>query len=68
MQVDEKKLKFFHFYMRLMDLFTNDVTFSSEIFLPFVGKGMLAGVLGDVEGVDGEWGIQLAASILGWSR
>ena len=54
--------------MRLMDLFTNDVTFSSEIFLPFVGKGMLAGVLGDVEGVDGEWGIQLAASILGWSR
>lgn len=37
--------------MRLMDLFTNYVTFSSEIFLPFVGKGILGGVLGDVDGV-----------------
>ena len=37
--------------MRLMDLFTNDVTFSSEIFLPFVGNGILGGVFGDVYGV-----------------
>ena len=37
--------------MRLMDLFTNYVTFSSEIFIPFVGKGMLGGELGDVDGV-----------------
>lgn len=56
MQVDGKKLKFFHFYMRLMDLFTNYVTFSSEIFLPFVGNGMLGGVFGDVERLDWEWG------------
>ena len=51
MQVDGKKLKFFHFYMRLMDLFTNYVTFSSEIFIPFVGNGILGLGWGDVEGV-----------------
>lgn len=40
-----------------MDLFTNYVTFSSEIFIPFVGNGILGLGWGDVDGVGWRVGI-----------